>query len=233
MSATLKDLTKIRGNVPTFGYEAPSLDQVLNALGSTAREHNHDFTTAAQGTKIGSSGLIAGGHTAYSHATINDRIVPLNLGDWRVVGNDYGLPTTSTDPAISLASSAPVLTWTNGGIAGGTIYASAQVPDNYDQSIDTIAFHALARSAAAPATQAKIMLRADLVKPGEVITNIVAATAMTSMSTALTVEDVSKAIGYNTLAQQDVLSITLTHGAGGTAADIEFFGGWLEYTGEE
>jgi hypothetical protein len=56
---------------------------------------------------------------------------------------------------------------------------------------------------------------------------------MTSMSTAMEIEDVSKAIGYNTLAQQDILSIALTHGAGGTAANIEFFGGWLEYVGEE
>lgn len=230
-NATLKDISKIRGNVPRFGFESPALDQVVSAIHTSVKSHDHSQTVAADGTKIGGSGLETGGHTALSHATVADRIQELPITSWRM--SDLSLPTAATDPAISLSSGAPVLTWTNGGKAGGTIVTTAQIPDNYDEGLDTIAFHALARSAAAPATQAKVMMKVDLIKPATVLTNIVAATGMTAMSTAAAVEDVSKAIGYNTLSQQDMISISLTHGAGGTAANIEFFGGWLEYTGKE
>lgn len=230
MSATLKNITNIRGNCPTYGFESPSMDQIISAIQTSIKEHNHSFSIAANGTKIVSTSL-SGTHTMVAHATVPDRIVPLNLGDWRVMGVEFTPPTTATDPAIGLATGAPKLTWTNGGKAGGTIYASAQIPDNYDQGVDTIAFHALARASAVP-TVANISVKVDLVKPGVAIANIVAATLM-PLSTLKVVEDVSKAISYNTLSQQDMLSVTLKHGAGGTAANIEFFGGWLEYTGEQ
>lgn len=233
MSATLKNITNIRGNCPTYGFEAPSLDQVISAIQTSIKEHDHSFSIAANGTKIASTSFV-GTHTVVSHATVPDRIVPLNLGDWRILsaGSGLGLPTTTSDPVISLASGAPNLTWTNGGKAGGTIHASAQIPDNYDQGVDKIAFHAMARSAAAPATIANISVKVDLVKPGVAIAEIAAATLI-PLSTAMIMQDVSKALSYNTLSQQDILAITLKHGAGGTAANIEFFGGWLEYTGEQ